>query len=58
MEQVECPHCEEWVEIDPIARDHFEDDEDYTCPKCGRVFTVHAEPTVHYAAADKQKAQC
>lgn len=53
MEKVECPHCKKYVEIDPVSRDHFEDEENYTCPNCGKEFTVYAEPTVHYSAKDK-----
>lgn len=55
MEEVECPHCKEYVEIDPASRDHFEDEEDYICINCGEKFTVYAEPTVHYTTSDNQK---
>ncbi len=55
MEKVECPYCEEYVEINPQSVEHYEGDKDYICPLCEKQFTVYAEPTVYYCTADKQK---
>jgi len=54
MTTVECPYCEEYVEID--TDDHYEDYEEYECPNCSKNFEVFAEATVSYSVC--YKADC
>lgn len=57
MEKVECPYCEDYVEIDPSNQEHYEGTCVYECPNCSKNFEVFAEPTIHYSSIGK-KAEC
>ena len=50
-EQVECPYCKEYVEIEPD--EHYENYEEYQCPECDKNFEVFAETMIHYSTLGK-----
>ena len=53
MESVECPYCEEYVDIDPSSYEHYENEQEYECPNCSKNFEVYAEPTINYSVVGK-----
>ena len=52
-EILECPHCNIYIEICPAEKCHYEDHEEYRCPKCLKAFEVFAETTVAYSVTRK-----
>jgi len=51
MEEVKCPYCREYVEIN--VDDHYEGTEECECPKCEKFFEVFAEAYISYSVSDK-----
>jgi len=54
MEEVECPYCEEYIEIYPD--EHYEGYEEYQCSSCGKFFEVYAEQCINYSV--QGRADC
>ena len=43
----------QYIEICPAEKCHYEDHEEYRCPKCLKAFEVFAETTVTYSVTRK-----
>lgn len=54
MEEVKCPYCEKYVEIN--VDDFYEGHQEFECPNCSKNFEVFAEPSVNYTPGEK--AEC
>lgn len=57
MEDVECPYCEEWQEINHDDGYGYEEDKTYhqTCSDCGKTFVFTTSVSFYYNA---EKAEC
>lgn len=51
MTEIKCPYCQQYVEID--TDDHYEDEEEYSCPKCSKNFEVSKKLEIRYSACGK-----
>ena len=51
-ENIQCPYCEEYVEIEPYD-EHYENYEEYECPKCRKNFEMFAETTINYSVVGR-----
>jgi len=53
VEEVKCPYCEKYVEIN--TDDHYEGYNEYECPECKKHFEVFAEAVMEYSVCGRAK---